>query len=122
MKEVNTIYRKENVIFNIYLQYDDKLCIYLFTGSPAYMEVSNNIDDEPSLDSTTIHSTMQGSAGSDVIMDSTLDSSDLANLHSGMNNSDLATLHPVTLNMSRDIMHAQQGNQASCSSSVDGGY
>lgn len=65
-----------------------------FHRSPTYLDNSNNIDEDPSLDSTTLHSTMQVSAGTsseDVIMDSTLDSSDLT------------ALHPVSLDMSQAI-------------------
>ncbi|CAL1545396.1 unnamed protein product [Lymnaea stagnalis] len=65
-----------------------------FHRSPTYLDNSSNIDDEPSLDSTTLHSTIQVNAGTsseDVIMDSTLDSSDLT------------ALHPVSLDMSQEI-------------------
>ncbi|KAH9504326.1 PR domain zinc finger protein 10 [Bulinus truncatus] len=63
---------------------------YQHTRSPNYMDTSNNIDEEPSLDSTTLHSTIQAAASSADVMDHEL------------NGSVLDTLQPVTLKMSRD--------------------
>ncbi|KAI8775497.1 PR domain zinc finger protein 10 [Biomphalaria glabrata] len=51
---------------------------YQHTRSPNYMDTSsNNIDEEQSLDSTTLHSTMQAAASSEEVMGHALNSSDL---------------------------------------------
>lgn len=82
------LYLSHSMWTKIDIKLQSKVCITSTAGSPSYLDTSNNIDDDQSLDSTSLHSTIQGSGvatSGEVIMDSTLDSSDLT------------TLHPVTM-------------------------